>query len=594
MGYFGFTSTPKPPEPAADAPPSAQANASIIPARPLWPIGTELDVHLYLSTYPEGHFSRRRGGEDDRLPSWTWEGIKWGEWGWEREWEGMVTVPESVKHNGSLWLDVYVLPAGKDLSPDPGDIRFDEKEVYLFRKMLTRYWPKRKVQKEHNLLAGEEEKAEPEEGEADPKAQLIVPFWHPNLTLALISDSTEVSPRSIPVALAPFINIAPWTLDPEENVRSLYYPIVYPNDFWLLREGMVELNTTTTEVPLRVKFSPMSWMKFQIYASVGFGFEQQSRTAGTGGGEIEEIKRMLIETNPILLVTTILVSLLHTLFEFLAFKNDISHWRKKEEFTGVSLRTILTNVIVQLIILLYLVDNSVETSWMILGSQGVGVLIEAWKITKAVDINVVETPAGSRLPYWIKVTDKHVLSEDEKKTQEYDALAFRWVSYAAIPLLAGYTIYSLMYETHKGWYSFIITTLTSFVYMFGFVQLVPQLIINYKLKSVAHMPMKAMIYKTLGTVVDDFFAFCIKMPWLHRLACFRDDVVFLVFLYQRWIYRVDWKRANEYGQIAIDGIQDDKTELTEDIKLLEASEKKAKLEQEVEREGEMEEPKKTR
>ena len=28
------------------------------------------------------------------------------------------------------------------------------------------------------------------------------------------------------------------------------------------------------------------------------------------------------------------------------------------------------------------------------------------------------------------------------------------------------------------------------------------------------------------------YRFCIKMPILHRLACFRDDVVFLVFLYQ--------------------------------------------------------------
>ena len=96
--------------------------------------------------------------------------------------------------------------------------------------------------------------------------------------------------------------------------------------------------------------------------------------------------------------------------------------------------------------------------------------------------------------------DKHVLSEDEIKTKEYDALAFRYVSYVAIPCLAGYTIYSLLYETHRGWYSFIITTLTSFVYMFGFVseptresvvpltpllqaQLIPQLIINYKLKA---------------------------------------------------------------------------------------------------------------
>jgi len=56
------------------------------------------------------------------------------------------------------------------------------------------------------------------------------------------------------------------------------------------------------------------------------------------------------------------------------------------------------------------------------------------------------------------------------------------------------------------------------------------------------------------------------MPLLHRLACFRDDLVFLVFLYQvslsdglesiadlsvvqRWIYRIDPERVNEYGQV---------------------------------------------
>lgn len=30
---------------------------------------------------------------------------------------------------------------------------------------------------------------------------------------------------------------------------------------------------------------------------------------------------------------------------------------------------------------------------------------------------------------------------------------------------------------------------------------------------------------------------------------YRDDVVFLVLLYQRWIYRVDYSRVNEYGQV---------------------------------------------
>ena len=33
------------------------------------------------------------------------------------------------------------------------------------------------------------------------------------------------------------------------------------------------------------------------------------------------------------------------------------------------------------------------------------------------------------------------------------------------------------------------------------------------------------------------------------LACFRDDAVFVVLLYQRWIYRIDYSRVNEYGQV---------------------------------------------
>lgn len=37
------------------------------------------------------------------------------------------------------------------------------------------------------------------------------------------------------------------------------------------------------------------------------------------------------------------------------------------------------------------------------------------------------------------------------------------------------------------------------------------------------------------------------MPTLHRLAVFRDDLVFVFLIYQRWIYPIDKKRANEFG-----------------------------------------------
>lgn len=38
------------------------------------------------------------------------------------------------------------------------------------------------------------------------------------------------------------------------------------------------------------------------------------------------------------------------------------------------------------------------------------------------------------------------------------------------------------------------------------------------------------------------------MPILHRLATFRDDIVFFVYLYQAWKYRIDYSRVNEFGQ----------------------------------------------
>lgn len=56
------------------------------------------------------------------------------------------------------------------------------------------------------------------------------------------------------------------------------------------------------------------------------------------------------------------------------------------------------------------------------------------------------------------------------------------------------------------------------------------------------------MYKFLNTFIDDLFAFTIKMPILHRLATLRDDVIFFVYLYQAWAYKIDYSRVNEFGQ----------------------------------------------
>lgn len=53
------------------------------------------------------------------------------------------------------------------------------------------------------------------------------------------------------------------------------------------------------------------------------------------------------------------------------------------------------------------------------------------------------------------------------KTKEYDDLAMKYLSYVLFFLVACASIYSLKYERHKSWYSWILSSLTQCVYMFG-------------------------------------------------------------------------------------------------------------------------------
>jgi len=53
----------------------------------------------------------------------------------------------------------------------------------------------------------------------------------------------------------------------------------------------------------------------------------------------------------------------------------------------------------------------------------------------------------------------------------------------------------------------------------------PQLFINYKLKSVAHLPWRMLTYKALNTFIDDMFAFIIKMPTMYLAASGMAGVV---------------------------------------------------------------------
>lgn len=366
----------------------------------------------------------------------------------------------------------------------------------------------------------------------------MISYWTPLIVPQIVEDRTAYPRGGVPPPFADHLRFF--------ELGNGYKPLLFFNTFFVMKDNMMPINSSLSSLPLRIQFGTTSTWKFLMAMQMESQFAVQEGMGLMGDGQVDDMKRMFLETNVYLLAVTGVVSLLHTIFEFLAFKNDIAFWNNNQSMEGLSVRTVVFNAFSQLVIFLYLLDS--EASWMIIISGGIGAAIELWKVTKALRV-VVDRAA----PHWWQTVRFEDRDSYVNRTREFDQQAMRYLSYLFYPLMVGYAAYSLYYETHRGWYSFVLNTLVGFIYAFGFIAMTPQLFINYKLKSVAHMPWKAFMYKALNTFIDDLFSFIIKMPTLHRISCFRDDIVFIIYLYQRWIYPVDPTRVNEYGQKAAEG-----------------------------------------
>ncbi|KAF1743941.1 hypothetical protein MXB_2573, partial [Myxobolus squamalis] len=330
---------------------------------------------------------------------------------------------------------------------------------------------------------------------------VITSHWHPNITITTVFDNQPHAYGRVQDLFKPHIIFTP--------DRLSYFPIVYVNDYWNLKSDYKPITS-----------------------------ENKYWTEGND----DMLKQMLLDTNIYLLIITVIVSCAHSFFEFLAFKNDIQFWNSRKDLTGLSVSGILFGVFQSMVVLLYIFDNG--GNWMLLIGSGIGCLIDAWKITKVVDVSLDFTQWLGPFPR-IRFQDKSTYVQSH--TREYDRMALKYLSMIIFPIFIGYSVYSVIYNEHKGWYSFALSLIYGFLLTFGFIMMTPQLFINYKMKSVAHLPWRMLTYKALNTFIDDIFAFVIRTPTMYRIGCLRDDVVFFVYLYQRWIYPIDTKRVNEFG-----------------------------------------------
>uniref|UniRef100_A0AAY5EVI5 Lipid scramblase CLPTM1L n=1 Tax=Electrophorus electricus TaxID=8005 RepID=A0AAY5EVI5_ELEEL len=344
-----------------------------------------------------------------------------------------VSLPKKTRRNGTLYAMVFVHQAGVMPWQDP-------RQVHLVTQLTTYMLPK---PPEVSLIQGQDE-------------HLVRPVshWRSRLTLNIVAEDFLFDRDALPSDVHRYMRVF------NSGKKMFYLPLLFIDELSNRVKDLMEINSSTAELPLTISYDTIAlgklrfWIHMQdaVYSLQQFGFTEK---------DADEIKGIFVDTNLYFLALTFFVAAFHLLFDFLAFKNDISFWKHKKSMVGMSSKAVLWRCFSTIVIFLYLLDE--QTSLLVLIPAGIGSLIEVWKVKKAFKIYVVWKGAVPQFLFGKS-------DESERRTEEYDSLAMKYLSYLLYPLL----------------------------YAFGFLFMLPQLFVNYKLKSVAHLPWKAFMYKVNG------------------------------------------------------------------------------------------------
>uniref|UniRef100_A0A4W2H1P2 Lipid scramblase CLPTM1L n=1 Tax=Bos indicus x Bos taurus TaxID=30522 RepID=A0A4W2H1P2_BOBOX len=364
-----------------------------------------------------------------------------------------VSVPKKTRNNGTLYAYVFLHHAGVL----PWN---DAKQVHLVSPLTTYMVPR---PEEVSLLAGGPA-AQQIEAEKRPTSALDEPVshWRPRLTLNVMVDNFVFDGASLPADVQRYMKMI------QLGKTVQYLPILFIDQLSNRVKDLMVINRSSTELPLTVSYDKISlgrlrfWIHMQdaVYSLQQFGFSEK---------DADEVKGIFVDTNLYFLALTFFVAAFHLLFDFLAFKNDISFWKKKKSMIGMSTKAVLWRCFSTVVIFLFLLDE--QTSLLVLVPAGIGAAIELWKVKKALKMTVI----------WRGLWPTFQ--------------AMKYLSYLLYPLCIGGAIYSLLNIKYKSWYSWLINSFVNGVYAFGFLFMLPQLFVNYKMKSVAHLPWKAFTYK---------------------------------------------------------------------------------------------------
>ncbi|KAJ2787459.1 hypothetical protein GGI15_000704 [Coemansia interrupta] len=474
-----------------------------------------------------------------------------------------IDLPESVRsHNGTRLYAFLLIQKAGFFTPNPD---FNDKYAVFARAELTKI--RQRTANHKHLLLGDSsaESGDKERGDdasTESKSTSDEP-WLPHaktrLHWEIVLEDNRFYDWRFPLDLAPHLRVNKQTTGREMPYVPLAWenPLAVFNKHWVPLTNKTSisqdtpLDAETIQIEVSLSGVVLGWFRLCNYANQGLAELTSSRSLiQYTETDVDNLKEMVYEVKPLMLAITLAAMALHMLFEFLAYKEDVSFWssKSKDSMEGISRSSMLMSLASSWISFLYMWDRRAETNIVVILGAAAGAVVEAWKVSKIMSIQdilpfgrnmataqTVDNAAGKIKASESEPSKTPAQLEAEKRREvqlRVDKQTGWYMTRVCIPAMAAYAAFSLIYQQHESYVSWFLSISLITVYTLEFIQMWPQLLINHELKTVDMLPLTAFLYRFLLTFIDDLYALVVPMPLIERIGTLRDDVVFIVLCYQ--------------------------------------------------------------
>lgn len=330
---------------------------------------------------------------------------------------------------------------------------------------------------------------------------------------------------------------------------KLFLPYTYLTDFWTMLSELKPVekfinqsdsqNITHSNIKVKINFKFITMFYFKYMRGIEMNSEMMENNFHVPASK-DLFVELLKNNSAIYLTIMLVVNLLHSVFSFLGFASDITYYKNLKQLDGLYTKHLFFHLFHLAITFLYVYIEG--ANFIVKIELFVALAIEIWKFRKIFELQL--TP--KRFPYF---TIKYKINFRKNNSKNYETeavgLMMKYIFGPVAILYLSYRIYYYKNLLAISLFKFVIEYIFFLMNLFGFILLTPQIYLNYKLKSVKHLPLKALTYKFLNTIIDDLYAFAVKTPTLYRVFCFKDDLIFVIYIIQIVIYRNNRRNEND-------------------------------------------------